>query len=805
MANLLGRYMHWLHTRWPAGTVEKLPEVREDGTCNVPGVRIVGDLTGIPLLKFSLDTGAKAAKAVAGELEGSSGGEGVVDLAIVGGGVAGMAAAVEARRLGLSFVVIEATEPFFTIVNFPARKPIFTYPTEMQPDSSLQVRAEVKEALLEELHGQVREAGIETQRARAERIVRGEGGKLRVELADGGPVLARRVIVAIGRSGDYRQLGVPGEDRENVYHRLHDPADFGGRRVLMVGGGDSALEAAAALADARAEVTLSYRRGEFGRAKPENVERVMAMARASTGEGRESVIKDIEHPTDSFSMTSSGRFMRDNGERARGGSSAKGSLTLALKSTVKRVDEGSVVLEREGKEEVLANDEVFAMIGREAPLEFFRRSGINLRGEWRAAQVVSLILILAFAVWMYHWKKTGVVIAGFWPFNWISEIGDGWAARGLFPYNVPEWWASLGGAFNDPANLLGTLKISLGEPGFYYSLAYCTAVVCFGIARIRRRRTPYIAWQTTTLALIQCVPLFLMPYILLPWMGNNGIFDSGILNSIANSLFPEAGYGHGREYWRAFGLILAWPLFIWNIFTDQPLWGWLVISLVQTFIIIPGIVFLWGKGAYCGWICSCGALAETVGDQQRHKMPHGPFWNRFNMIGQTFLLFAFLLLVIRIVGWTLGSGSGPSRAFHYLMYDLPFFNYVWFVDLLWAGIFGVAFYFHFSGRVWCRFACPLAALMHIYARFSRFRIFSEKKKCISCNVCTSVCHQGIDVMSFANKGLGMNDPQCVRCSACVQSCPTGVLRFGRVDRDCKPGHYDRLPASPVQMREQKES
>ena len=106
--------------------------------------------------------------------------------------------------------------------------------------------------------------------------------------------------------------------------------------------------------------------------------------------------------------------------------------------------------------------------------------------------------------------------------------------------------------------------------------------------------------------------------------------------------------------------------------------------------------------------------------------------------------------------------------------------------------------------MWCRFACPLAALMHVYARFSRFRIFAEKKKCISCNVCTSVCHQGIDVMNFANKGLPMEDPECVRCSACVQSCPTGVLSFGQVDpRTGKELRSDPawLAASPVRRRE----
>ena len=70
---------------------------------------------------------------------------------------------------------------------------------------------------------------------------------------------------------------------------------------------------------------------------------------------------------------------------------------------------------------------------------------------------------------------------------------------------------------------------------------------------------------------------------------------------------------------------------VYNVFTDAPILWWLVICFLQTFVIIPLLIWRWGKGAYCGWICSCGALAETMGDQQRHKMPHGPFWNRFNM------------------------------------------------------------------------------------------------------------------------------------------------------------------------------
>jgi polyferredoxin len=231
---------------------------------------------------------------------------------------------------------------------------------------------------------------------------------------------------------------------------------------------------------------------------------------------------------------------------------------------------------------------------------------------------------------------------------------------------------------------------------------------------------------------------------------------------------------------------------------------WLAISVVQTFVVIPLIVLRWGKGAYCGWICSCGALAETLGDAHRAKMPHGPRWNLLNMTGQVILAIAFLLAALRVVAW-IAPGSWAQQAFdgglsgwHPLGIQT---NYYWIVDVGLAGILGVGLYFHFSGRTWCRFACPLAALMHVYARFSSFRILADKKKCISCNVCTSVCHQGIDVMSFANRGLPMEDPQCVRCSACVESCPTGVLQFGRVDKNGGLIAVDSLWASPVRAAE----
>ena len=755
--------------------------VDQDGRCAVPGVYIVGDLTGVPLLKFSADSGARAVRAIRADpafaKETAEKDEGVLDLVIIGAGVSGFAAALEAKAAGLRFELLEASEPLSTVVNFPKGKPIYTYPTEMVPAGRLRFHAQVKEALLDELRAQVDEAGIQVRIARAERI-RKKGDVLAIDLAEGEPVHARRVIVAIGRSGNHRKLGVPGEDLPKVYNRLHDPADYRGMKVLVVGGGDSALEAAIALCQSGAEVTLSYRKSTFERPRPENIAAVHRLDAAST-----------KRSTDACAADSSAEGV--------------GRLRLLMPSQVQGIEPTRVVLRVGERIETIDNDVVFTLIGREAPLAFFRRSGIPIKGELRGRDKATMALFLAFCVFLYNWKAGGALKHSFETHGW-------------FPFNVPAWFAGLGGAIArraaDPASLLGTAVISMAEPGFYYSLAYTLLVVIFGIGRIRRRATPYITRQTIALMLFQVIPLFVIPYFLLPWLGHRGAFDEGLARSFADAFFPEAGYGHGREYWRAFGFVLAWPLFIWNVFTSQPLWGWLMLSLVQTLIVIPALVYFFGKGAYCGWICSCGALAETLGDTQREKMPHGPFWNRLNMAGQVILAIAFLLLTARLIAWTFpetGVGRAAESFFSAALSGFsPFgiqLNYYWIVDVTLAGIIGVGLYFWYSGRVLCRFFCPLAALMHIYARFSRFRILAEKKKCISCNVCTSVCHQGIDVMGFANKGLPMADPECVRCSACVQSCPTGVLRFGQVDP--KTGEVlavDRMAASPVLMKEARE-
>ncbi len=786
MINLLHHYANWLHTRWPAGYVEKLPRVNADGSTNVPGLYITGDLTGVPLLKFSSDTGARAVASITADpvFQKRRRQENVHDLVIIGAGVSGMAAGIEARKAGLNFKIIEASQPFFTIVNFPKAKPIYTYPTGMTPAGELQfsTRSDIKEGLVEELNEHMQRHDIEPTIARVERVARC-GGLLECVITDGQVLRAHRVIVGIGRSGSFRKLGIPGEEQDKVYNRLHDPKDFHGKKAVVVGGGDTALETAIALTTCGSDVTLSYRNRQFSRPKPDNIEKINTLV----ADPQANVA--VENPSCERVTTATGRFMGDLERRS-------GSIRVMMNSRIKRIEADHVVITTDtGEDETVENDVVFPMIGREAPLDFFRKSGVQIHGEWRTKTWVGLIALLLLCFWIYHWKSDSII-----PFGLKDTFNR---HVGVDPAHLWNWIAASSGDYFTQEDSFGhTLKISASKRSFYYTLSYSLCILIFGVRRIRRRKTPYVTVQTTVLTAIQWLPLFILPELILPWMGHNGWFNDGFGRWLGDQFFPAVGYGHGREYWRAYGFILAWPLFIWNFFTNQPLWGWLIVGSVQTFVVIPWLVYYFGKGAYCGWICPCGALAETMGDTHRQKMPHGPAWNRLNMIGQIFLAFAVILMAMRIMAWIYQPDSAWGRGYYFLLEGLPLLNYRWMVDLLWAGILGVGLYFHFSGRVWCRFACPLAALMHIYARFSRFRILADKKKCISCNVCTSVCHQGIDVMNFANKGLPMEDPQCVRCSACVQSCPTGVLSFGQIDP--KSGnvlHVDRLAASPVQMAE----
>lgn len=799
MALIISKYFNWLQKDVPAGEVERYPEINENGETSVKGIYIVGDLTGIPLLKLAAESGKNIINIILGDqefqkLKSSKKDDGIYDILIIGAGPAGISAGMEAANQKLKFAIIESAQKFNTIVNFPKGKPIFAEPVDYNQQSALKINDGTKESLLDELENQL--TGIDLPIEEGVMVERIDKSGDQFELiTKNGNYKALRVVLAIGKSGNARMLNVPGENLPKVYNRLFDPADAFGHDVLIVGGGDSALETAIATAEYANSITLSYRKPSFARPKEGNVEKLNQL---------------VEN----------------------------GKLKILMETNVKEIKDNSVLIaDKEGNQSELDNTMIFTMIGRELPIDFFKRSRIKMEGELSLTTRLQFLLLILTAGIIYFGKSS----ASFYNdmFGKVDSFSDAFGY--IFTANFWMKFLALPGVFVSTlfsdqtkiwsvtkyisapiaylcfvgAVLLGiyllvkfikenyktfsfdwkTFKYTyfilvaifftvvffggryfgvtfLGESqSFWYTGLYSLTILIFGLRRIKTKPTRYIKLQTWSLILIQALPLFILPEFVFPALGKAGLLG-GTDGFIMSQVFPK------ESYWRSYGFILAWPLNFSNLYNSNITTFWLLFSLFQTFVFIPFIVYKWGKGAYCGWICSCGALAETLGDEYRTLAPHGSKAKKWENFGQWALLAAFVITGLKLIA-VLYNVQIPiiNEKISYAADFLHKFYYIG-IDVIFAGVLGVGVYFFLSGRVWCRFGCPLAALMHIYNRFSKYRIFSEKKKCISCNICTKVCHMGIDVMNFANKGIPMNDVECVRCSACVVNCPTEVLSFG---------------------------
>lgn len=751
-------YFNWLQKDNPVGTVDKLPELTPDNETSVAGIFCIGDLTGIPLIKLAAESGYNIMKLIQNDVkfkkerEENSDSD-IYDLVIVGAGPAGISAAIEAEKTGYSYLIIESSRTYNTIVNFPKGKPIHVSPAEMPTRSELTFTDGTKESLLKEMYTAIENMSLKINQGEMVQNVIQKQKSFSVKTSKAS-YSALRVIIAIGKSGNARMLNVPGEELPKVFTRLIDPAGHTGQDVLVVGGGDTAIEAANALAQAGARVNLSYRKPTLSRPKEQNL--------------------------DTFNQLTKDK-----------------KITPLFESSVSKITEKEVVIKTKKENITIPNDAVFGLIGSEIPFQFFKRSNIRMEGEKNVSEYLKFAGLLLFASLLYFGKKApvtsislsefftlpGLLLKKEWPYMlngmlaWISfigMIGSGLYIIGHYIKNASRYFTSpwnnfkyfyfavIGFLFSYlyiSWNLAGK-KLLNYETGYWYTAMYSLTIVIFGLRRMYIKPTGYVKRQTISLMIIQVIPLFILPIYILPWLGNNGFLGDWVMSNI----FP------GNSYWRSYGLILAWPLFIHNLAIGQPVIFWFVLSILQTFIIIPLLNIKWGKGAYCGWICSCGALAETLGDEYRTKAPHGPIAKKIDNTGQIILWFAICITLMVIAKTWFGVNFSilkPAKQ----VYDI-------FIDVFLAGVLGVGVYFFMSGRVWCRFFCPLAALMHIYTRFSLYRIFADKKRCISCNTCTKVCHMGIDVMGYANKGIPMNDVECVRCSTCITECPIQVLTFG---------------------------
>lgn len=773
MITYIKKYFDWLQKDNPTGKVDLFPELTSEGETSLKGVYIVGDLTGIPLLKFAAAGGTEIVRKFASIQDriktkkqfdamkksvdaGDDNHE--YDIVIIGAGPAGIAAALEAQKRNMSFVILEASDRVFnTIEDFPKGKPMFYEPLDLKDQSDLTMDGDTKEKLLEHFHKILDKQKIAILfNHKVDNIESLPGGKTRVVTQDGKSFEAAKTILAIGKSGNARRLNVEGEDMSHVFAKLYDPGDYQNKKILVVGGGDTALESAMLLQESGNHVTLSYRKDELTRPKPDNI------------------IKFNQKVAD-------------------------GKMQSLLGSEVQKITETEVIL-RQGENQITEKfDNVFVLIGRQLPYEFFAKCGIKIENAKNVMTYWWMTFSLAFANIIYFGKASGGISGHANIADVAQQIVSGnpdqiifklvsWVSVFVFVVSglvvgfdlLRNWkkyfntkWAYIKNTYfvfvlimflySFFGNKYFDINLGNKDPYFWYSFLYTTSILLFGIRRIVTTKRKYVTYQTILLFLVQAIPLFIIPNFVLPWMDSAGLISEWVRQNVFL----------GGEWWRFVGFILAWPLFIWNIFTDQPSMFWLIVSLIQTFVIIPWLVMKWGKGAYCSWICSCGAMAETMGDEYRTLAWHGPRAKKWENFGQVVLWAIFLISFLHMLGWVPSLSDSLQGLNEFLLS-----GYKIIVDTFLAGTIGIGLYFFYSGRVWCRFACPLAALMHIYNKFSRWRILADKKKCISCGLCTKNCHMGIDVMNYANKGKSLDDVECVNCSACVNVCPTGVLSFG---------------------------
>ncbi len=252
-----------------------IPVITPDFQANVPGLYIAGELGGMGLIANAVEQGRQAVENIARREDMKRPApHGVQDLIIVGAGPAGIAATLAAKQKGLSSLTLEQDSLGGTVARYPRGKVVMTRPAFLPLFGKVKFKRVRKERLLELWHAVIAKTGIEIhQGVRVDKIVHAPWG-FDVSTSQGN-LRARAVLLATGRRGSPKRLGVPGEDLPKVTYSLDDPTQYIGRHVMVIGGGDSALEAAVMLARHEvASITLSYRGATFERARPANRSRL---------------------------------------------------------------------------------------------------------------------------------------------------------------------------------------------------------------------------------------------------------------------------------------------------------------------------------------------------------------------------------------------------------------------------------------------------------------------------------------------------------------------------------------------------
>ncbi len=319
----------------------EVPEVDARFATNVDGIYLVGELGGRGLIKNAINEGKLAVESIAEELfkEEESGPENssgeTLDVVIVGSGPAGLSAGLEAHRRGMKYIVLEQGDLADTIRRYPRHKVLFAEPIKIPLYGDLWVADSSKETLIEIWETIIANTGLKVLTQRRVENIKREGSEILVRAGDE-TYSSHKVVLALGRRGTPRRLGVAGEDLEKVFYDVVEMEAFRDRKVLVVGGGDSAIESALGIANQEGTaVHLSYRGSEFKRVKDRNREKL-------------------------------DRAVSD------------GKIEILLNSELAAIESESVRIQVDGEERTMPNDNVIIRIGGEPPFPFLERIGVRM-------------------------------------------------------------------------------------------------------------------------------------------------------------------------------------------------------------------------------------------------------------------------------------------------------------------------------------------------------------------------------------------------------------------------------------------
>ncbi len=319
----------------------ELPHISQEYETNVPGLFIAGELGGMGLIKNAVEQGKLAVNFLAKKINNSVKTD--YDVIIIGAGPAGISATLSAVKNNLKFLTIEQDSLGGTVFNFPRAKIVMTAPMDLPMYGKIKLRETSKTALIDLWHSVLEKNRITINEYEKVESIERKGNYLFEVKSSKGVYSTKGVIIAIGRRGSPRKLNVPGEEKEKVAYRLIEPEFIKDKKILVVGGGDSAIESALLLCSEN-EVTLSYRKDSFARLKPKNFENI-------------------------------------------NGVSSKNKIKIIYNSNVKEILDDKVVLKINTKDEqlMIENDLVFIFAGGLLPTDFLHKTGIKITKKYGEA------------------------------------------------------------------------------------------------------------------------------------------------------------------------------------------------------------------------------------------------------------------------------------------------------------------------------------------------------------------------------------------------------------------------------------